>query len=337
MHLHLERVLHGARTPKFLAPRASDVTRLALLVKWCTIGRRSGLPGRTVSTEVEPAETEPRTVTTEGSDQVQASAVLARLVARIVEVLDRLDLSAAPIGHSVGPGDRALVDVDGTVLAVLPPDEDLAGVAPAARGLLDALLDAYQYVLGSREQLQRAIERAERAERDALEDHLTKLPNRRAWERALEREQARSDRNETQVAVAVADIDDLKHVNDHQGHLAGDLLIRHAAEILRGAFRGSDFVARIGGDEFAVLVVDYHDHDPDDLAQRVRTVLAVNDVAASVGAAAYTHPERLTDVFHRADQAMYAQKHANNATASRPSGSSRLTASTAASPASLLE
>ena len=251
--------------------------------------------------------------------------VLDRLIERIDETLAHDGLALQPADQIVDPGDRALVDVDGKVLAALPDDELLASASPIVLDTLEGLIGAYQGVLAALHQLRTMTVRAERAEREALEDHLTSLPNRRAWMQALDSEQARCDRSEGSVAIAVVDLDGLKRVNDEQGHLAGDLLVRQAATILRGAFRQSDVVARIGGDEFAVLVVDYNDQRPEVLATRVQAELARAGVGASIGAAVHEQPERLVDVFHRADEAMYLMKDgAPSAPSSTDMGPKRL-------------
>lgn len=211
------------------------------------------------------------------------------------------------------------VDPGGRLVDALPDAEALLSIDPRDRAVVEGLLAAYRYILASHDTIRAALERAEHAEREAYEDHLTGLPNRRAWDHELAREQARCDRNASAAGIVVVDIDNLKVINDEQGHLAGDLLVRQTAGLLRQAFRGADMVARIGGDEFAVLVVDF-DVDaaqPELLADRVRSVLARGGTQASVGAAVHAAGLDLTEVFARADEAMYAHKGHNRA---RPTG-----------------
>ncbi len=90
---------------------------------------------------------------------------------------------------------------------------------------------------------------AELSETDAL----TGLPNRRAFERHLEEEYRRSLRYRTPVSLLMLDVDGLKRVNDSAGHEAGDILIRSIALAILEELRGTDFAARWGGDEFAIV------------------------------------------------------------------------------------
>jgi diguanylate cyclase (GGDEF)-like protein len=98
-----------------------------------------------------------------------------------------------------------------------------------------------------------------RVERDALQiasthDRLTGLPNRVVLRDRLEQALRAATREESSVAVLVFDLDGFKQVNDTLGHHAGDQLLRLTAERVRGAIRSADTCARIGGDEFAILL-----------------------------------------------------------------------------------
>src|SRR5690606_3238458 len=94
----------------------------------------------------------------------------------------------------------------------------------------------------------------ERIERLALEDPLTGLPNRRAFERIHRRALARASRQGSRMALLLVDVDGLKPVNDSLGHDRGDILLRAIAERRSRVVRGEDLVCRIGGDEFGVVL-----------------------------------------------------------------------------------
>nr|WP_316654349.1 EAL domain-containing protein [uncultured Gellertiella sp.] len=92
-----------------------------------------------------------------------------------------------------------------------------------------------------------------RIKHNALHDYLTGLPNRRYLEEILDRETAISSHDRRPLSVLHIDLSRFKQINDTLGHEAGDLLLNEAAKVLRGLVRGNDFVARIGGDEFAFV------------------------------------------------------------------------------------
>jgi diguanylate cyclase (GGDEF)-like protein len=154
----------------------------------------------------------------------------------------------------------------------------------------------------------------------ATHDLLTGLPNRQLFaDRARQGvEQAR--RQNLQLAVCYIDLDGFKPVNDSYGHAVGDLLLKAVAEELRQAIRTSDSAARIGGDEFAILMAPSQSGrlEAQQIAQRViDRVHAIAGVAghqvrigASVGIAILPdHADDLEHLLQHADMAMYAAKH----------------------------
>lgn len=92
-----------------------------------------------------------------------------------------------------------------------------------------------------------------RIEHNALHDSLTGLPNRRYLDETLQREAERCTANNENLALLHIDLDRFKQINDTLGHAAGDAMLVHASKVLLGNVRRSDFVARVGGDEFVVL------------------------------------------------------------------------------------
>lgn len=141
-------------------------------------------------------------------------------------------------------------------------------------------------------------------------DPLTGLFNRAYFDAELQRLESG---REFPVSIVMADIDGLKAVNDTLGHDEGDRLIKGAAEVLLAAFRSSDVIARIGGDEFAVLL-PHTDHDTVTTAiQRVKiceTDWRLRDFARSLslGAATAQKPDTLIETFKAADRLMYQNK-----------------------------
>lgn len=155
-------------------------------------------------------------------------------------------------------------------------------------------------------------------ERDlSRRDSLTSLPNGRAFYEMAALLLAGARRSGRPMVLAYIDLDNFKTVNDQSGHLEGDAALRVAAEVLRRETRTSDVVARMGGDEFTVLL-------PETTAEAARIALARLGrnlatameqhswpITASIGAAAFAHaPDSLETAIHRADQVMYRVKSA---------------------------
>ena len=152
----------------------------------------------------------------------------------------------------------------------------------------------------------------------ATTDPLTGIPNRRAFFEAIEHERARLTRYQGEAAVLMIDIDHFKQINDTHGHAAGDAVLCHTVRQVRKLLRESDMLARLGGEEFAILIPQANREGALGLAERVRKVLEdtplnYNDVpiraTASVGVSIMSHTDPNTDkTLSRADHALYEAK-----------------------------
>jgi two-component system, cell cycle response regulator len=152
----------------------------------------------------------------------------------------------------------------------------------------------------------------------ALVDDLTGLYNRRGFLTLATRDLRLARRGEETLLVAFADLDDLKRVNDTAGHAAGDRALRDTAALLRSTFRDSDLVARIGGDEYAILVRHAGPESADVLAERLkRLVREFNrragrpyQLSISLGFAAHKAStlSSVAGLLDRADRALYRDK-----------------------------
>jgi diguanylate cyclase (GGDEF)-like protein len=150
----------------------------------------------------------------------------------------------------------------------------------------------------------------------ALTDPLTGLGNRRAWEEELRREVARARRNSHRLALVMLDLDHFKELNDSQGHQAGDTVLAEAAASWRNAVRTTDFLARYGGDEFAMLLPDCPDEYGETVLERIRTAIPPG-CSASAGIAYWNGAETAQSLLARADAALYEAKRAGRNTAVR--------------------
>jgi diguanylate cyclase (GGDEF)-like protein/PAS domain S-box-containing protein len=153
----------------------------------------------------------------------------------------------------------------------------------------------------------------------SLVDDLTGLYNRRGFLTLASQEIKSIDRMKQKIYLIYVDLDDLKHINDTFGHLAGDKALVDTAQILRGSFRGPDILARIGGDEFVILAKEGSmKGGPDLLLERVRRNIKLHNekaqnpyrISLSMGTVAYDpdHPIPLETLLIEADTLMYQEK-----------------------------
>lgn len=151
-----------------------------------------------------------------------------------------------------------------------------------------------------------------------LLDELTGLYNRRGFF-ALAKQQIRlADRSGRKLLLGIADLDGLKAVNDSFGHSQGDSALKETVEVLKDTFRGTDVIARIGGDEFAVIAIEADKDAAKTLKDRLeRNVQKVNSqkgrnfsLSISMGIAHYDpeHSCSVDDLIHQADKLMYTEK-----------------------------
>jgi diguanylate cyclase (GGDEF)-like protein/putative nucleotidyltransferase with HDIG domain len=158
--------------------------------------------------------------------------------------------------------------------------------------------------------------RFQQAESSATTDYLTSLPNARSLFLQLDAEVSRARRNSQPLTVVVLDLDELKRINDRYGHMEGNRLLREVAAGLKAHCRQYDYVARMGGDEFVVLISGVKPEEAENRIEEFRHVVAGigmqsfdQPLSASIGVAHFPHDggdaERL---LAEADRLMYQQK-----------------------------
>jgi diguanylate cyclase (GGDEF)-like protein len=152
-------------------------------------------------------------------------------------------------------------------------------------------------------------------EEAAFTDHLTGLANRRRFERQLEREVSRTRRFERPFCLLVLDIDHFKLVNDTHGHDAGDDVIRRLGNVLQAGTRGIDTAARIGGEEFAIILTETDFAHGLEVAERLRASVSemqspvAGRITVSIGLAEFNTDARdARELFNSADAALYEAK-----------------------------
>ena len=157
---------------------------------------------------------------------------------------------------------------------------------------------------------------------EAFLDPLTRIDNRRGFEEKLESVIDESKSDKTPLCLIMADIDHFKQINDTHGHLVGDNVLRVVAATIKNAIRGKDLVARIGGEEFAMLLPDtpfegglkvaknlQHTFECIDL-KRKNNRESLGKISLSFGVTAFRKDDTIERFLQRADEALYHSKKA---------------------------
>jgi diguanylate cyclase (GGDEF)-like protein len=160
------------------------------------------------------------------------------------------------------------------------------------------------------------LDRARQFSNESRTDHLTGLANRREFERVMEREVALAERHERRLAMMMIDLDNLKRINDRQGHRGGDAALRLVAQQLLRVVRASDLCARIGGDEFAVAMPETNLERGREVGTRLMAAVremslgakSTEAVEVSIGLSAWRQGQDWQTVYQNADMDLYENK-----------------------------
>ncbi|MBF0424928.1 MAG: GGDEF domain-containing protein [Magnetococcales bacterium] len=152
----------------------------------------------------------------------------------------------------------------------------------------------------------------------ARRDHLTGLVNRRVFTERLEQELSKAQRYGSPLALAGLDLDHFKAINDRMGHGEGDIALRQVARALSGMIRDTDLLARVGGDEFSLILPNTDQANAFHLLERLCQSVAdlgiqapgARKLGVSIGLACWEHGESIDDFMNRVDAALYRAKAA---------------------------
>lgn len=196
---------------------------------------------------------------------------------------------------------------------------DTAGVQAQALQARDDLIAARRQVEDAEQRIQALEQELRDVSGLVREDQLTGAMNRRGFDELFERERARTLRGGHPLCVAMLDLDDFRLLNQTHGHAGGDAALRHLVATAATVLRGSDAIARFGGEEFVLLLPDATLFEAHAAVVRLQRALAQRAflhedlrvfVTFSAGVAACLEGEGADEVLRRADRAMYAAKQA---------------------------
>ena len=290
----LHERLRGAEAALIAAFSRGDSSAQALGRLLAAVGEATGWPAGSAWILEQTGEPQVLATWPGASAPVPDAAALVDLAVRRDAVVSDLEAVVIPLRRGPRPI-GALVFARGKGIAPDTATRRVVAHTGARVGELLGLLEDRHSRIASLTRL-------------ALTDELTGLPNRRSWLEMLDRELARSTRGREPVCVAVLDLDNFKAFNDAHGHLAGDGLLRETAAAWQRELRLSDLLARYGGEEFAAVIPAWPLSTAVAVIERLRR--ATPRLTASAGVASWDGRESGTELFGRADAALYAAKQA---------------------------
>ena len=242
---------------------------------------------------------------------------------RIHAVLEDTSGAAANAGASASKFEAALQEQSGRL-------RQISGLTLIGE-VVSELLSQTQHMYAATSELTRQLElsvkeihtlttQLEQAQSEALLDPLTGLRNRRGLERAVEDLSESGEVLPGGCSLLLADVDNFKNINDTHGHLLGDKVLRAIAQVLRAGIKGRDIAARLGGEEFAVLLPETSPQGARVLAEKLRESIAqirirrsnqgeyLGVVTVSIGISSASMDGSLDRTSARADEALYAAK-----------------------------
>lgn len=241
---------------------------------------------------------------------------LQKILGKIAGFTEETDKQAHQFGDSLQVyGDTLKQRPDASILDTLI--SDMAGDTYKMRGSMQSLKSELE---ASKLEVEKLHQELKSARGEALIDPLTGVLNRRGFENVAKQicdDKAALDKG---VCLLMVDIDHFKMVNDTYGHLFGDKIIRIIAETLKSKIRGQDSVARLGGEEFAVLLTETNIAGARTVAEHVRqsiergkvrrldTQEQISGITISIGIAAYAIGKNFVELLDQADKALYLSK-----------------------------
>ena len=289
-----------------------------------------GDPEGPLGIEIKRLLAEDAVISDETSEMLAAEFLpRGRLSEEIRDAGAVLDRELASVSAAIAKAHKTQTDCGETLADASQTMDTAVEDASALKSLVGGLSTATQRVRretaslekrleSSNKEVARLREHLEQVRRDAMTDALTNLANRKAFDERLE--QACADAGRTPLTLAILDIDHFKRFNDTWGHQTGDQVLRYVSTILSRVCSGNRFVARFGGEEFAIIfpgespgaVMAALEHIREEVSSRSLRRRSTNDdlgaVTLSAGFAEHLPREGAAALLERADEALYASK-----------------------------
>ncbi|HQT25946.1 MAG TPA: GGDEF domain-containing protein [Burkholderiales bacterium] len=242
---------------------------------------------------------------------------IRNLLGKVIDVTAEADIQAVSFGNNLRDyGDQLKVKPN-----LVQQENLLKKIAGDAEIMHTSMTHLHDELERSQQEIGNLRKDLDSARLEALIDPLTGIYNRRGFEREVQRIFADDTMDRNGACVLMIDIDNFKQVNDKYGHLFGDRVIYRLANDLKSKVRGRDLVARLGGEEFAILLPDTMLEDARTVAENIRSGMEKGrirgsgsvghdgSITVSIGVASYRRDQTFTECLDQADKALYASKN----------------------------
>jgi diguanylate cyclase len=240
--------------------------------------------------------------------------VLHTILKEVTELTGQTQEYEAFASHSVTMlwEDASIQEIKNVVSEIIDKTKSLGRFGKTIRHKLKETAEALEELRKDFEQVKAEV----------LVDFLTGISNRKAFDNTLNMRIEEAASGDKDLSLLLIDIDNFKRINDEFGHLIGDETLKFVAKKIREMVKGGDFLARFGGEEFAVILPRTHLAGAEAVAENIRSFFAKTSLRAveaaknlgvvtvSVGVAYYRPGESSKDFIHRSDQALYLAKNA---------------------------
>ena len=247
---------------------------------------------------------------------------VARERKKTVEALQTVLRSADQLTEDVGHHNTELKSVEESVSG-LEAGGDLESMQTALLSEISAVMNSNRRMADdlvvTRYQLEEQAQELDKTRLEARTDDLSGLNNRKGFDEALQFAVSQFNRKGVNFSLLLADVDHFKRINDTHGHQAGDYVVTHLGNLLTQLSRKGDYLARYGGDEFALLLIGASDEQARVAANRLHAAIGSANfdvgleqghvaVTVSMGMAFACAGDTATTIIERADKALYRSK-----------------------------